>query len=162
MKGRSITLFLAILTIVALLLSAPTSLRQAYDRGGFYVFSHEFFADLPKRLAGPGKFRFIIQPLIAIIIGARMGFADRRQGRPPYLSGLLFASGQRRELIASAWRSVANLVLMGILLDSIFQWVLLGSSYPGAALVVGPVLIMTPYALARALAHRFASLQRSS
>ena len=41
---------------------------------------------------------------------------------------------------------------MGILLDSLFQWVLLGISYPGAALVVGPVLITIPYAAARALA----------
>ena len=45
---------------------------------------------------------------------------------------------------------------MGILLDSIFQWVILGQSYPGAALVVGPVLITTPYAIARALANRVA------
>jgi len=41
---------------------------------------------------------------------------------------------------------------MGILLDSVFQWVLLGVSYPGAALVVGPVLIVLPYALARGIA----------
>ena len=41
---------------------------------------------------------------------------------------------------------------MGILLDSVFQWALLGVSYPGAALVVGPVLIALPYALARTAA----------
>ena len=47
---------------------------------------------------------------------------------------------------------VAVLLLMGILLDSVFQWVLLGASYPGAALVVGPVLITVPYAAARGFA----------
>jgi hypothetical protein len=31
---------------------------------------------------------------------------------------------------------------------------ILGQSYPGAALVVGPVLITTPYAIARALSNR--------
>jgi hypothetical protein len=46
---------------------------------------------------------------------------------------------------------VANLLLMGILLD---QWVILGQSYPGAALVLGSVLITTPYSLARALSNR--------
>jgi hypothetical protein len=51
---------------------------------------------------------------------------------------------------------VANLLLMGILLDSVFQWMILGVSHPGAALIVGPVLITTPYALARALANRAA------
>ena len=52
--------------------------------------------------------------------------------------------------------TVANLLLMGILLDAVFQWVILGVSHPGAALVVGPVLIMGPYSLARALSNRLA------
>jgi hypothetical protein len=56
---------------------------------------------------------------------------------------------------------VANLLLMGILLDPVFQWVILGASYPGPALVVGPVLIATPYAVARALSNRVARLSGS-
>jgi len=43
---------------------------------------------------------------------------------------------------------------MGILVDSVCQWLILGASYPGAALVIGPVLIGGPYAVARALANR--------
>jgi hypothetical protein len=31
---------------------------------------------------------------------------------------------------------------------------ILGASYPGPALIVGPVLITAPYAIARALANR--------
>ena len=42
-----------------------------------------------------------------------------------------------------------------------FQWVILGVSYPGAALVVGPVLIMAPYAIARALSNRLAGLRNN-
>ncbi len=45
---------------------------------------------------------------------------------------------------------------MAVLLDSVCQWLILGASYPGAALVVGPVLIAGPYAVARALANRVA------
>jgi hypothetical protein len=59
-------------------------------------------------------------------------------------------------LFRNGLRSVLNLLLMGILLDSLFQWVILGASYPGAALVVGPVLVGGPYALTRALANRCA------
>ena len=44
-----------------------------------------------------------------------------------------------------------------MLVDSVCQWLILGASYPGAALVVGPVLIAFPYAAARALANRVAS-----
>jgi hypothetical protein len=138
------------------MLSAPASLRDAYHRGGFYLFSRDFVEDIPKRLTGPGRFRFILQPTIATILGIRNGLADARGGRPPYLWGMLFQRHLRRELLKGGFRTVANLLLMGILLDSIFQWLILGVSYPGAALVVGPVLIVTPYAVARALSNRLA------
>ena len=62
----------------------------------------------------------------------------------------------RGALAREGFRTIANLLLMGILLDSVFQWMILGQSYPGAALVVGPVLITTPYAIARALTNRAA------
>jgi len=136
------------------------SLRDAYHRGGFYLFSREFIEEIPARLTGPGRFRFILQPAAAIVIGIRNGLADSRAGQPPYLYGLFFHRGHRRELARSGFKSVVNLLLMGILMDSIFQWVLFGASYPGAAVVVGPVLIATPYAVARALANRVHGMWR--
>ena len=142
--------------MVVLVLSVPTSLRDAYHRGGFYLFSRDFVEDIPKRLAGPGRFRFILQPLIATILGIRNGRADARAGRPPYLWGVLFHRDLRRELFKGGFETVTNLLLMGILLDSVFQSLILGASHPGAALVVGPVLIVTPYAVARALSNRLA------
>jgi len=151
-------MILAGLTLLVLVLSVPGSLREAFNRGGFYLFSREFFEDIPTRLTGPGRFRFILQPAIAVILGIRSGLADARAGRPPYLYGVLFHRGLRRELVRSGFESMANLLLMGILLDSIFQWVLFGASYPGAALVVGPTLIVAPYSVARALTNRFHGL----
>jgi len=156
LKSRYTTILLAGLTLLALALSIPGSLRDAYDRGGIYLFSRAFFEDIPKRLAGPGRFRFILQPTMAIILGILSGLADARAGRPPYLYGVLFHRGLRGELMRSGFETVANLLLMGILLDSVFQWVILGASYPGAALVVGPVLIVLPYTLARAFSNRLA------
>jgi hypothetical protein len=154
MRNRRVTLILASLTLLVLVLSLPGSMRDAFERGGLYLFSREFFEDIPKRLTGPGRFRFIFQPVVAILLGIRDGRGDRRAGRPPYLYGLLFHRRRRRELLQSGFEAVVNLMLMGILLDSIAQWLILGASYPGAALVVGPVLITIPYALARALANR--------
>ncbi len=156
MRTGRLTLGLAGLTLLVLLLSVPGSLREAFDRGGFYLFSRAFVEDLPKRLMGPGRFRFILQPLVATILGIRSGRADARAARPPYLLGLVTDREHRHELMRDGLASVANLLLVGILLDSVFQWVILGQSYPGAALVVGPVLITTPYAIARALANRVA------
>ena len=39
---RRLTLVLAVLTVLALSLSVPGSLRAAWERGGFYLFSREF------------------------------------------------------------------------------------------------------------------------
>ena len=159
MKNRRITIILLIITLAVLAASAPASLREAYKRGGFYVFSHDFVTDIPKRLAGPGRFRFVLQPVLAIILGIRGGLTDARLNRPPYLSGVLFSRTHRRELIHTALATIVNLLLMGILMDSLFQWVILGASYPGAALLVGPVLIVTPYVLARAASNRIARMR---
>ncbi|HEX2482653.1 MAG TPA: hypothetical protein VHQ69_12285, partial [Methylomirabilota bacterium] len=146
MTVKRSTLVLAGLTLLVLLLSVPGALRDAFDRGGIYLFSRAFLEDLPKRLTGPGRFRFILQPLVAILLGIRSGVADRRAGRPPYLLGLVTDRQRRGELAQDGLATVANLLLMGVLLDAVFQWVILGVSHPGAALVVGPVLIATPYA----------------
>ena len=158
-KGRRVTLALAGVTLLVLLLSVPGSLRDAFERGGIYLFSRAFLEDIPKRLTGPGRFRFVMQPAVAILLGIRGGLADARAGRPPYLFALLFHDQERRALLRSGFQAVANLVLMGVLLDAVFQWVILGVSHPGAALVVGPVLIAAPYALARGLANRAAGLR---
>ncbi len=154
-KGQRLTIVLAALTVLVLAFSLPGSLRAAWERGNFYVFSGEFLVDLPKRLFGPGRFRFLLQPTVAIVLGVLAGRADARAGRPPYLWALAFGSDRpRRELVREAFRSIVNLLLMGILVDSVCQWLILGASYPGAALVVGPVLIAGPYGVARALANR--------
>ena len=160
MKRRRVTVILAGLTLLVLALSLPGSLRDAFDRGGIYLFSRAFLEDIPKRLAGPGRFRFVLQPVLATILGIRGGLADARAGRPPYLYGLLMHRRLRRELLRSGFESVVNLLLMGILLDAVCQWLILGVSYPGAALVVGPVLIGVPYAIARALSNRLARWRR--
>jgi hypothetical protein len=155
--GRDrLTLVLAALTIFVLALSVPGSLRDAWERGGFYLFSREFLVDMPKRLSGPGRFRFLLQPTMAIVLGVAAGRADARAGRPPYLWALVFGGDGRGRILRGALGDIANLLLAGVLVDSVCQWLILGASYPGAALVVGPLLIAAPYALARALANRVA------
>ena len=156
-RRQRVTLLLAVLTVLVLVASVPGSLREAWERGGLYIFSREFLLDLPKRLLGPGRFRFLLQPAVAIVLGVAAGRADARAGRTPYLYALLLGSENRGRLARSALGDVANLLLMGILVDSVCQWLILGASYFGAALVVGPVLIALPYAAARAVANRVAT-----
>lgn len=153
-NGRRITVTLVGAMLIVFVLSVPGTLRDMYERGGIYLFSQAFLDDIPKRLTGPGRFRFILQPLTAIVLGVLGGIADGKAKRPPYLFGLVFRDDHRRELLRSGFDRVMNLVLMGILTDAIFQWVILGTSHAGAALLVGPILIGMPYVLARALSNR--------
>ena len=160
LQGQRTTIILAALTLLVLVLSAPGALLDAYERGGLYLFSRAFFADIPARLNGPGRFRFVLQPLIATVLGIRGGLADARAGRPPFLQGVLFQRELRSKLVREGFETVVNLLLMGILMDAVFQWVIFGVSHPGAALVVGPVLIILPYVLARAFSNRLAQLRK--
>ena len=60
----------------------------------------------------------------------------------------------------TGFETMANLLLMGILLDAVFQWIILGVSHPGAALVVGPGLIVGSYAFARTLESPLVRISR--
>jgi hypothetical protein len=160
--SRTATLVLASVTVLVLVVSLPDSLRDDYQRGGLYMFSRSFIRDIPKRVTGPGRFRLILQPVVAAFLGIRSGLADSRGGRPPYISGVLFHRWARRECLKSGFRSMVNLMLMSVLFDSLFQWMIYGSSHPGAALVFGPVLVGVPYVLARDLTNRCARIPSSS
>ena len=153
---RNLTLQSVVFTLVVIVLLAavPSSLRYAYHHGGFYLFSRQFLEDLPKRLKGPGRMRFIFQPAVAIFFGIRAGIADARAGRGPYILGVLFDSQGRRELLREAFERLSVLIAMSILLDALSQLLILHEVLPGPALVVGPVLIAMPYSLARALTNR--------
>jgi hypothetical protein len=148
-----------VLTVVTVgLLAAATvpALWETWQTGRIYIFSWQFLEDIPRRLTGPGRFRFIMQPTVATILGIRGGVGDARAGRPAYLVGLLTHGMLRGEYLASAWTAVRDLVAIAIILDVIAQYLIFGSVHPGAAVLLGPVLITGPYALARGLANRVA------
>lgn len=148
-----------IVTVLAFLVIAialPFAIVDTIETGRVYLFSRQFLEELPQRFTGPGRLRFILQPMVAIVLGIHGGLADAKAGNPPYLLGLLFGAGRRRELLRSGVAAIRNLVALGIIMDVVFQLVLYRSVHPGAALVVGPILICLPYAVSRALTTRVA------
>jgi hypothetical protein len=144
------------LTILVIAAATVSAVVDTIETGRVYLFSRQFLEELPRRFTGPGRLRFILQPMFAILLGVRGGLADARARNPPYLFGLLIASGRRREMLRSGAAAIRNLLAAGIILDIVFQLVLYHSVHPGAALLVGPILICTPYALSRALTTRLA------
>lgn len=148
-----------IVTVLALLVIAtaiPFAIIDTVETGRVYVFSRQFLAELTLRFTGPGRFRFVLQPITATFLGIRGGLRDARAGKPSYLFGLLFSNEHRKELLRSGVVAIRNLVALGIIMDLGFQLVLYRSVHPGAALLVGPLFICLPYALSRALMTRLA------
>ena len=139
---------------LVLLAAVPSAIQDTFATGRIYLFSWEFLADLPARFTGPGRLRFILQPTMAILLGLRGGLADARAGRPPYVMGLLLDPLHRWEYIRTGVATIRDIVAIGIILDVVAQFLIFGRVYPGAALLIGPVLITAPYAIARGLTNR--------
>jgi len=125
-----------------------------------YTSFGEFLNDLGLRLTGPMWVRFILQPLVAIILGVRDGINDARAGRPPYIWGLFFHPGGRRETLTRSAETLAKPIIIATVLDAIAQYLMFRAIYPGAAVLVGVTVMALPYTLARALANRVASSRR--
>jgi len=155
LRRENVMPWLAVLVIVA---AIPLAIVDTFETGRVYLFSSEFLEELPQRFTGPGRLRFIMQPMVAILLGVRGGLADAKAGNLPYLFRLAFDAEHRRELLRSGLATVRNLLAVGIILDVVFQWVIYGDVHPGAAVVVGPILICVPYGMSRALTTRLVRL----
>ena len=157
LRSETIVTVLAILVIV---IALPFAIVDTFEQGRVYIFSWQFLEELPQRFTGPGRLRFVLQPMVAIILGIRGGFRDAKAGHPPHMFGLVFSSGHRREFFKSGVRAIRNLLALGIILDVVFQVIIYHTVHPGAALIVGPILICFPYALSRVLTTRLAGWRR--
>lgn len=150
--SRTSVLYAAV--AIVLLASLPGAILTIIRTGDPYLFTEGFFQDILSRLSGPGRLRFIIQPTVALFLGLRSGIKDAQAGLPPFLWALAFRREHRHEMLRTGFISIRDLVAVAILLDVISQLLIFHNVRPGAALLVGPVLITLPYAFTRALANR--------
>jgi len=118
------------------------------------LFSWNFPEGLLGRITGPVRFRFFFQPLMAIILGIRDGIRDAKAGEPPYGYELLFLPKRRGAALREGLHHVLKLIIVGMVLDGVFQYLVLGTVYPGDAAVVGVLIISLPYVTARGLTNR--------
>jgi hypothetical protein len=119
-----------------------------------------FLAGLASRIGGPGTLRFVLQPLVAILLGVRDGRHDARARRPPYLWAVLFYRGQRRAAVKQGALAIAKPFVIAIAVDAVLSYTTLGAIYPGETLVVGCLLVALPYAIARAATGRLLQRRR--
>jgi len=110
---------------------------------------HRFLHDLLDRPNGPMKFRFILQPSMAAIAAFRDGVADARTGRPPHFWSIAFEPQQRVARLREGLNATARIILLGLVMDVIYQFIVLGMFYPVEALIIALLLAFVPYLLIR-------------
>ena len=108
------------------------------------------------RVSGPMKFRLVLQPCMAAFFAVRTGLADARAGKSPYFWCLLTDPRQRAEMIKDGWKSVGRVFILALVLDAVYQIIVLHFVYVGEAVIVAFVLAILPYLILRGLVTRVA------
>lgn len=113
-----------------------------------------FWQGIMDTARGRGQLRFILQPIVAIIVGARLGVADAKTGQAPFLLRLFVTGKRRMKLAKEALHDVLVPFAIAVALDGILQYFALGYVRPLAAVVVGATLVWLPFSLSRAVTNR--------
>jgi hypothetical protein len=113
------------------------------------------------RVGGPMTFRIILQPLMASLLAFRAGWKDAQTGRPPYFWTILTDPSQRADLLHEGWKSVARVFVLAIVMDVIYQLIVLQWVYPLELILVAILLAVVPYLLIRGPVNRIVSRLRS-
>src|SRR5580692_4566463 len=111
---------------------------------------------LAARVSGPMKFRMVLQPAMAAFFAIRSGLADARVGKSPYFWALVTDPAQRKNMIRDGWKSVGRVFILALLLDVVYQIIVLHFVYVGEAIIVAFVLAILPYLILRGLVTRLA------
>ncbi len=114
--------------------------------------------DLIVRPTGPFGGRFILQPIMAMTIAFFDGGADAKAGREPYFHLVTHTEEGRWERLAQGFSAVANVLCAAIILDTIYQLVVLRTFYPFETIVIAVLLGFIPYFLTRGPAARLAKI----
>jgi hypothetical protein len=101
------------------------------------------------RPSGPMTFRFVLQPVMASVAALRNGVADARLGRTPYLSAILFGAEGRGSRLWEGIVSTARILILGVVMDVVYQVFFLGEFFPAEAAIIAVLLAFVPYALLR-------------
>jgi hypothetical protein len=118
--------------------------------------------NLGDRVDGPMTFRLILQPMMAALLALRAGLKDAREGQPAYLWTVFTDPVNRADLLREGWKSIARVFLLAVIMDVIYQWIVLSWIYPGEALLVAILLAVVPYVLIRGPVNRIARQWRRS
>jgi hypothetical protein len=114
--------------------------------------------EIAARPDGPLAFRVYLQPVMSMIYAILSGLKDAREHKPPYFWALFTDPGHRAELIRGGWKSVRNVFILAIVMDLIYQVIVLKGLRPVEGLLVAVVLAILPYLIVRGPVNRLARM----
>lgn len=114
------------------------------------------WTDLLARPSGPFSFRFVLQPLMALLLATRDGIKDAQTGRSPYFWTVLHEPELRRARLVEGLKATGRIIALGVLIDGVYQFKAFGTFYPGEALIIALLLGFAPYLLIRGPVDRLA------
>jgi len=113
-----------------------------------------FWDEIWARTEGPLHFRFILQPAVAIFLAVRDGYRDAVSGRAPYLHDIVYNPDVRGAQLKEGFRAVARVIVLGVVMDAAYQFLVIKAFRPLEMLVVVVLLAFVPYLLIRGPARR--------
>ena len=128
----------------------------------FYDVSVRFWDEMISRRSGPLAFRFILQPVMASILAVRDGIKDAHNNRSPYLWTILYDPDRRGGRLHEGMVAVARVLILGIVMDLVYQFIVLHGFRPVETIVVAVVLAFLPYLIVRGPAERIARRLKKS
>jgi hypothetical protein len=114
------------------------------------------WTDLIGRADGPFTFRFVLQPTMAALFALRDGLADARNGRPAYLWTIFTNARETSRLLREGWHAVFRIIVLGVVMDLIYQWRVFQRIYPLELVLIVLLLGFVPYLLLRGPVNRVA------
>jgi hypothetical protein len=111
------------------------------------------FEYLSQMITGAGGMRFLLQPLIAIVIGVLMGRHDSHDGRGAFWQGVRSRKQGERPLLQGLKR-VAVPFCLAIVLSLVFQFINMKEMHLLHAVMAAVCLVALPYVVARDVSAR--------
>ena len=105
--------------------------------------------NLLDRPSGPMTFRFVLQPVMATAAAFYDGWVVARAGRSPYLWTIFARPEKRIGRLREGVISTARIILLGLCMDTIYQFILFDTFHPAEAVAVTLLLAFVPYLLLR-------------
>jgi hypothetical protein len=113
---------------------------------------------LISRPNGPMAFRFVLQPLMAAVAAVHDGLKDRSAGRHPFLWTIASNPQERAGRLREGLTATARIILLGLVMDTIYQVLEFQRFYPVEAVIIAVLLAFVPYLLIRGPITRIAHL----